>query len=331
MKILYIYRNEKQGFSIKNVFNPIEDRMRKYAEVESFYLPEPGAKIGQLWRNIKAVCEKVNSRSYDIIHITGDVHYLIWFLYRKHRVVVTVHDLFFFTKHRLNLRTLILYWGWIYVLKYADKVTCVSQKTQDEVMRRVVLSPSQVCVIHNPLAEYFSYLHKPFNSKSPVILHIGTKPNKNLGNTILALKNYPCQLRIIGKVNKNEETLLDDYDIKYSCVKNLTNEEMLKEYRDCDIVNFPSFFEGFGMPIIEGQAVGRVVVTSALSPMVEVANDAAVFVNPAEPSSLLGGYKKAIAQYDYYVRRGQENIRRFSVERIAKMYYDVYNEIACVM
>lgn len=79
MKILYIYRNKSLGFSIANVFMPIEAEMRKYAEVDSIYLPEVGANPRKLWTNIRAARKKADSEHYDIIHITGSEHYLIPF------------------------------------------------------------------------------------------------------------------------------------------------------------------------------------------------------------------------------------------------------------
>lgn len=107
----------------------------------------------------------------------------------------------------------------------------------------------------------------------------------------------------------------------------MTDEEILHEYEQCDIVNFPSFYEGFGMPIIEGQAVGRVVVTSDLSPMKEIAGGAAVLVNPAEPSSILSGYREAIAHQPVFVKAGLENVKRFRIEKITEEYYSIYKEI----
>lgn len=326
MKILYIYRNKSLGFSITNVFNPIEEEMKKYAEVDSFYLPVAGAMPWHIWHNVRAACKKAESQQYDIIHITGSEYYLAYFLSRKHKVVVTVHDLGFFTDAKVTLRTLILYLGWIYVLKYADKITCISEKTQNEVKTKIKIPSSRICTINNPLPNYFKFKTKNLNIHCPIILHIGTKPNKNLYNTILALRDFPCQLRIIGKIDDKLRTLLNDNRIGYSNAFNLTNEEIVREYENCDIVNFPSLYEGFGMPIIEGQAIGRVVITSDLAPMNEIASDSAILVNPTDIRSILDGYKCAMANYDNYVEAGRENIKRFSLEIITKEYYKVYRE-----
>ena len=104
----------------------------------------------------------------------------------------------------------------------------------------------------------------------------------------------------------------------------MTDEEIVQEYMNCDIVNLPSFYEGFGMPIIEAQASGRPVITSNIAPMSEVGGDAAVYVDPASPQSLLDGYLYAFDHYNTIVEKGRENVIRFSVENIAKQYLKVY-------
>lgn len=328
MKILYIYRSKSLGYSIAKVFRPIEEEMKKQAEVDCVYLPAPGAKPWQLWRNIKAAKQAAAAKDYDIVHITGGEYYLIPFLRGNFKVVVTIHDLGFFTNFRLTPRTLMLYFLWIRPLRKADRVTCISEKTRKEVEKYVRFEPGQICVIPNPVGKEFSYKPKPFDAACPVVLQIGTKGNKNLGTTIVALKDFPHRLRIIGSLHKEQKTLLDIYHVNYTATANLTDEEIAQEYEQCDIVNFPSFYEGFGMPIIEGQAVGRVVVTSDLSPMREVAGGAAALVNPADSASILAGYQEAITNQAALVKAGLENAKRFRADMITKEYYSIYKEIA---
>ena len=118
-----------------------------------------------------------------------------------------------------------------------------------------------------------------------------------------------------------------DNNIEYSTCYNISDEELLEEYRNCDIVNFPSLYEGFGMPIIEGQATGRVVVTSNLSPMKDVAGGASILVNPRDVLSIRKGYIEAINNGDKYVEKGLENVKRFSVSSITIQYFNLIKEL----
>lgn len=326
MRILYIYRNPAIGFSIGRVFHPIEQAMKQNCEVESFYLPASGYRPKDLWRNISSLLKFLRKKRYDIIHITGSEHYLLPFL-RKYKTVMTVHDFGFLVNIKWGFRFIWRYILWIKTLKLATKVTFISEKSHLEAKHFIRFKIGQDSVIYNPIGKEFSFKPKSFNSTCPVILHMGTKSNKNLNNTIIALKDFSCELRIIGNLTDRLKQQLQDFHIKYTNAYNLSDEEIVLEYEKCDIVNFPSFYEGFGMPIIEGQAVGRVIVTSNLSPMKEIAADGAVLVDPTNVNSIKLGYKEAVGNYEIYVRKGLENVKRFSLDHIVQSFYSIYKEL----
>ena len=107
----------------------------------------------------------------------------------------------------------------------------------------------------------------------------------------------------------------------------LNENQLIQEYQEADIINFPSLFEGFGMPIIEGQTVGRVVVTSNLSPMKEVAGNGAFLVNPLSVDEIRKAYSKIIASEDLrdlLIRRGVENSSYYAASKIAREYMQIY-------
>lgn len=322
MRILYIYRSEKMGFSIGKVFRPIEQEIKKCGEVDSIYLPKSNYKPYSLIHNILFVKRYVKRGKYDIVHITGTEHYLLPFLC-SYNTIITVHDLGFYTKQKKNIKLFGKYLLWIKSLLYAKYVTFISDFSQQEALNLIRLR--NYSVIYNPIGNEFQPIRKEFNIKYPNILHIGTKPNKNLFNTIEALKGLPCKLRIIGKLSEEEIEHLQRNQIDYSNAYNLSDLEIIQEYQQCDIVNFPSLYEGFGMPILEGQSIGCVVITSDLSPMREIANDSAVLVNPTDINSMREGYKKAIEQHKKYIEKGFENVKRFSIENIAKQYKRIYD------
>ena len=208
-------------------------------------------------------------------------------------------------------------------MKFANKIVSISEQTQNELRQYGFCSE----VIFDPVSPSFIYIPKSINRENPVILHIGTRPNKNLKKTILALKGTPCHLRIVGNLSAGNKILLHDNGIKYSSCTNISDDELVEEYRKCDVANFPSLYEGFGMPIIEGQATGRVVVTSNRSPMKEVAGGSAVLVNPDDITSIRRGYREAINNGESYIEKGLINVKRFSIETIAKQYLNLIKSI----
>lgn len=325
LKILYIYRHPDMGYSIGKVFKPIEEEMRKYAEVDSVYLPVPNYSLYGLWRNIKAARTAIKNKKYDLVHITGTENYLIPFI-KNTKIIVTVHDVRFFSGNMSYVRVFLKYILFVLTLKFADIATFISDKSKDDTYKMINLGNKSV-VINNPVGNEYKYQKKKCKSNCPSILHIGTKPNKNLIRTIDALKGFNCKLRIVGYVDNELIQRLNDNHIDYTIVMNLTDEQLVKEYEKCDIVNFPSLEEGFGMPIIEGQAIGRLVVTSNRLPMSDIAGKGAIIVDPENVESIRIGYEKALKVYDDIVRLGLENVNRFNLKKITENYYAIYRRI----
>lgn len=317
------------GFSIGKVFKPIEEEMRKYAEVDSVYLPYSNYQPKSLWKNIRAARKAVSQKRYDIIHITGAEHYLIPFL-PKDKLVVTVHDLGFCKILEHKMTYAIKYYLFVLSLKKARFVTFISEKSEAEASEYVKIDKEKRQTIHNAVGREFIQSQKTFNSDKPIILHVGTKTNKNLDRSIEALKNITCLLRIIGNVKETQKKRMEELGIEYSIDCNLTDEQLKKEYDWADIINFPSLYEGFGMPIVEGQAVGRIVITSNLEPMRSIAGGASLLVDPTSVDELHKAYLKAFDSSfrSRMIEKGYENVKRFRLESICKQYLSLYEKIS---
>jgi len=220
-------------------------------------------------------------------------------------------------------------WIWFkFPLMIANKVICISEHTRDQLMK--LTKRKDIEVIHNAVDPSFQLNVKPFRKETPVVLHIGTAWNKNLPNTIEALASIQCHLVIIGEVDSLTRTMLDELKISHSSKVGLTDQEVMDAYTNCDIISFCSLYEGFGMPIIEGFATGRVVITSAMSPMREIAGNGACLVDPTSVVSIKNGFTKVIADDAYrdtLIRNGQHLIDQYTVTAISKRYITVYDQL----
>lgn len=325
MNINYYYRNKKTGFSIGVVFDTIVNEIGKNNQVIRTFLPYPNATISSILKN--GWFAKSEEKDNYINHITGDVHYLLWFL-RRRKTIVTVHDIMYYY-YLKGIKKKI--WKLLYItpLKRAAHVTFISDFAYKQVSEVINLDMKKVHIIPNPVDSSFTYSPKEFNIKKTIILHIGTLERKNLERTIEALDGIDCHLRIIGELKEQTIDLLKRHHIEYSNGMNLTHEEIVTEYRNADIINFPSLFEGFGMPIIEGQATGRIVITSNLSPMKEVAGNGAILINPHSVEDIRNAYLSVIQNKsirEHLINEGLKNIENYKVGKVVQQYTDLYKK-----
>lgn len=324
-KITYFFRCPNISCSIERVFNIIYNRLSIsipiIKSVVPRYKPTPLNILINLWY--------IHRYKTDINHITGDIHYCAIALPRK-GLILTIHDLVLLENSKgLKLFILKLFWYKI-PIERAQIVTCVSNFTAKKIIDLFPWAKEKIRVIYNPIDIKYKYNAKQFNKRCPIILFVGTRENKNLLRAIKSLSGISCELRIIGELSKEIKKQLVIYNINYTSVNKLSDNDMMIEYCNSDIVLFPSIYEGFGLPIIEAQAIGRIVITSNIEPMIEVSNGSTILVDPYSIESIKTGIHTVIDddnKRNQLIQLGLKNIERFSAELISTQYLKIYKEI----
>lgn len=262
-------------------------------------------------------------------HITGDVYYLAGLLHKR-RTILTVLDCVSLRRESgLKRRILQLIWYEMPMWR-SSVVVAISEFTKRELQELLPAFSHRVVVIHVPLVGDFAPYPKTFNSSEPVILHIGPAPNKNIERVAHALRGIQCKMEIVGNLNSQQKEVLAECGVKYSNCSRLSDAEMVEMYRKADIVEFCSTYEGFGMPVIEANAIGRPVVAGNVCSLPEVAGGAACLVDPFDCSSIRQGILRVINDPDYrrqLVALGFENVNRFRADVIAAQYAALYQEV----
>jgi glycosyltransferase involved in cell wall biosynthesis len=231
-----------------------------------------------------------------------------------------------------GIKNKILKWFWFTApIRCATYVTAISTATKEDILHFVPCKPDKISIVYVSIQDRFQPFPKTFNQIQPRILHVGTAPNKNLDRLIPALKDIPCNLVIVGKVNDSLKALIKENNVNAECIEHrLTDQEILEQYQQCDILSLVSTLEGFGMPIVESNAVGRVVITSNTTSMPEIANDAAVLVNPFDVANIREGFLKII-QYPILrqelIHNGLKNHLRFQPKQLAERYTEIYKDL----
>jgi glycosyltransferase involved in cell wall biosynthesis len=269
-------------------------------------------------------------RTQGILHITGDVHYAA-LLRPLSRTIITIHDCVVLQRGSgLKRRVLWLLWFWL-PLRLASEITVISEQTKREVMETMSIREDRISVIPNFVDSRFAFSERPFVSRQPRILHVGTTPNKNLSNVIAALQGVPCVLTIVGPLSGLILEELKQNGVAYESFIGVDSNVMVRLYQDADIVSFPSLYEGFGMPILEGQAVGRPVLTSDREPMRSVAGrNGALFVNPDSIEAIRAGFRTLIKDEHLRARlvsAGRENCGQYSLDAVAASYRALYRRL----
>jgi len=231
-------------------------------------------------------------------------HFLKIPLSKEVRKIVTIHDLSFekdkrYFSFRKNL------WHWQMnpkkICQNVDKIVSVSESTKYDLQKIYHLDQSKIKVIHNGsfdittdfLEEQKEYeILKKFGvSKSKYILSVATiEPRKNIDGLINSFamieKDFPeHKLLVAGKkgwlfeniiakakkYNLNNRIIFSDY---------VTEEEKTILIKNCSVFVLPSFYEGFGLPLLEASNQNKPVITSANSSIPEIVKDTGIIINP---------------------------------------------------
>jgi glycosyltransferase involved in cell wall biosynthesis len=365
MKILHHERKRLEGhFSIERLFAEIRRCMPADCEVTSCPAPYASAGVIPRIRNVR----HASRQRADVHHIVGDSHYLAFGL-PPEKTVLTIHDCAALNRLKGVSRALLKYFWFTGPMRRAAVVTTISQASKDELRKWVGPLADKVVVVPDCVFEEFAYDPKPFNEQCPAVLQVGTKWNKNVERVMDAVSGTGCRLEIVGNLEKashgltrikgrispggcadltrQESSVLGDPSTRNAPPKGkpteeggdsrirelgrLTDEELVQAYRRCDMVVFASLYEGFGLPILEAQAIGRPVITSNFGAMKEAAGNGALLVDPYSVEEIRAAIlriKREPALREDLIAKGLRNVAKFSANAVGESYAQIYKQLA---
>ncbi len=272
------------------------------------------------------------------------------------RIVVTVHDLIYKTYpqgHTQETLTLSEAQFQSFIPRCA-RIICSSRSTQNDVIRYFPEARNKTCCIYQgvdtnifyPLARWENTsAWKAAREKGvagPFILFVGTiEPRKNLKGLLEAFailkqkKVFDGKLVVIGMAGWKDEGLagfIEHLGFKGDVIflGFVTNDELRVFYNLAEVFVFPSFYEGFGYPILEAFSCGAAVVTSNVSSCLELAADAALTVDPANPEAIAQAMGRILQ--DHGLKSALKNkafarVQGFDNKEMARKTLRVYEEV----
>ncbi len=325
MKVVQFLRKPVEFYSVERVFEDIRPALPEDIDVCVYVNPFPSRG---LWYRVLGMLSAARHQG-DINHITGDIHFLN-ILMRKRKTILTILDCVSLERTS-GIKYMILWFFWYWLpAKRAAAITVISKSTKKELEAHLGPGDWPVTVIRCPVSPEFTFSQPGGDWGCPRILQVGTTANKNVERVAAALKGMRCKLVIIGPLSPSQLQALAANEIDYESHVGISRAAIVEEYRKCDIVMFASLYEGFGLPILEAQAVGRPVITSNLYSMPEVGGDGACYVDPLSIEEIRAAAEKIVNDEDYrsaLVQRGLANAEKFSAEVIAQQYAGLYRRV----
>jgi glycosyltransferase involved in cell wall biosynthesis len=265
--------------------------------------------------------------------------------------VLTVHDLIFrrYPAHHKPLNRWYLNLTMPLYCRRATHIIAVSEQTKRDVMDAYGVPGEKITVIYEAASADFvpqspatvAAARTRYRLPKRYLLSVGTiEPRKNLGRLLTAFERLYSEglvdaFVIVGK----KGWLYDDFfaQLDRSPVKHavifpgwVSDEDLPAVYAGAAAVAFPSEFEGFGLPALEGMACGAPVVCSGTSSLPEIAGDAALLVDPTDTDAITAALRRVLCEphlAEDLRRRGYARAAQFSWERAAQETLRVYERL----
>ncbi len=261
--------------------------------------------------------------------------------------VITIHDIsfvlfpeFFTWRQRV--------WHWLIDSKkqceQAYKILTPSENTKRDIVNVYKISPEKIHVVYPgvsykmPTALEMSQVRKEYDLPEKYILFLGTfEPRKNILAALkafeLALPKLPSDVHLVlagagGWKNRAVYNLIST-SLAKDRIKVLGYVEPKDKdalYHLADVFVFPSFYEGFGFPVLEAMAQGVPVITSNRSSLSEITDGAAYLVDPNIPATLAQGMVEIINDEllrKTYAAKGKQQVEKFSWQKAAAAWLQI--------
>ncbi len=257
------------------------------------------------------------------------------------KLVVTLHDVAFITYPESFSRFFRTYYKLIipFVIKRADRIITVSYYSKSEIEKYYPAAKGKIEVVH--LGKNRLFRHKNDIGKQNIILYVGSmNERKNFTGVIKAfelLNSTDHRLVMVGRFNPHFAIDEESREILDRARQNpsiefrsdVSDEELVRIYNSAKLFVLPSFYEGFGLPLLEAFVCGTPVVCSSAASLPEVGGDAALYCDPYDIEDIKEKIKSLLDDSDLrrqMIQRGFSRADEFDWEKSAAEHIRIFQE-----
>jgi len=303
-------------------------------------------KLGRIYYENFILYKKAEEINLDIFHSPA----FILPLRIKTKSIITLHDFVYkYYKHTLPaFKSVYFNLMMPQSIKRADAIITPSESIREALITEYPETAEKSFVIpeSSGFESLFSFEVKvtenilnKYNIKLPYLLFVSTiEPRKNLEGLIEALKYVDKKnifLVVVGNFGwkyQKVKHLIEKYKLQNRIIftGSVGTEELQVIYSNSEVFLYPSFYEGFGIPILEAMRCGIPIITSGMGATKETAGDAALFINPFNPKSIADAINTLLNNEkikNNLIKKGYERVNRFSWKKTALETINIYKEI----
>ncbi len=258
----------------------------------------------------------------DVFHASNQVHNAP----RRVKLTATLHDLTcwlmpqFHTEANVRADRNFAEKIW----KRAAGLIAVSENTRQDAIRLLGIAPEKIHTIYSGVPEeYFSA--RPARRGRPYVLYVGTiEPRKNLDTLLDAWQQLNAgdfDLVIAGAAGWRSEKTAARIRKEAVYLGYVPEGDLPGLVAGAEVFVYPSFYEGFGFPIVQAMAAGVPVVTSNSSCLPEITGGAAELADPKSPSEIAAAIRRLLESESRRLdlrEKGRERARQYRWETCAE-------------
>jgi len=269
------------------------------------------------------------------------------FFYKKK--VVVIHDCA--ANHFLEFKDILskIYFKSAYFsAKYFSKLIITpSEFSKKELIDYYDIKPEKIVVAYEGVPKlpdvddnFVQKVVEKFKLDHPYFLYVGnTRQRKNIfglleGFKIFLQRHPDCKLVLAGKIDNrflNIKEKIKNLKLEDSIIQTdfISDKEKVCLYKRAIALVFPSFYEGFGIPVLEAQSLGLPVLTSNTSSLPEIGGNSVLYINPHSINEISEGMEQLFLNEDLrkdLIEKGYQNIKRFSYKKLAEKILKVLKD-----